>query len=97
MLAKAVDPSAPRDEHRGETFGHPIAEGVVAVHHQHFFNFRLDMDVEGAGGNRVIELNAEPLPIGPRNPLGNAFVMNEKPLRSEVEARRSVRMESGRC
>ncbi len=39
--------------------GHMVARNLSAVHHQHFFSFRLDMDVDGAA-NRLIEMNSAP-------------------------------------
>jgi primary-amine oxidase len=66
-----------------------LAPGLAAPHHQHLFNFRLDFDVDGAA-NSVYEVDAEPVPPGPGNPLGNAFVAKHTLLRREAEARRTV-------
>src|SRR5579871_5167375 len=30
-----------------EPYGHIVAKNLAAIHHQHFFSFRLDMDVDG--------------------------------------------------
>src|SRR5258708_1914842 len=35
------------------TYGHRVGPGVLAVSHQHFFNFRLDLDVDGPTPNTV--------------------------------------------
>ena len=78
------------------THGHLVAEHVAAVHHQHFFNFRLDLDVDGHSGNTVVERDTEALPPGPRNPYGNAFVMKESPLRIEREAQRQCSLAANR-
>ncbi len=77
------------------SFGHAIAPGLSGIHHQHFFNYRLDFDVDGIN-NCVVELTAESLPEGPENPYGNAFQMKETPLRSEREARRRLDLASAR-
>ncbi len=85
-------------EHGGyhqEEFGHVVADGVAAPHHQHFFNFRLDFDVDGAN-NTVVEQNTVALPPGPRNPYHNAYAMKEIPLRREIEAQRSLNLASHR-
>jgi primary-amine oxidase len=82
-------------EHAEESHGHLVAENVEAVHHQHFFNFRLDMDVEGTA-NSVVEMNTEALPAGPKNPYQNAFVMKETLLAKEQQAQRQVHMSSSR-
>jgi primary-amine oxidase len=57
--------------------------------HQHFFNVRLDMCVDGIR-NSVVEVATETDELGPDNPHGNAFHAVERPLRTELEARREV-------
>src|SRR5208283_3974758 len=66
-----------------------------APHHQHFFTFRLDMDVDGAA-NRLVEMNSAPIPTGPRNPYGGAFRMEETVLATERQARRNLNLASSR-
>jgi len=39
-----------------ERFGRLVGRNIVAPNHQHFFNFRLDMDVDGEH-NTLVELN----------------------------------------
>lgn len=68
-----------------ERFGTLIAPGVVAPNHQHWFNFRLDFDVDGPN-NSVLEMNtraADP-------PEGNAFTLHETLLRTEREGARDL-------
>jgi len=65
------------------------------VHHQHFFNFRLDMDVDGSR-NSVMEMNTQAEAPGRSNPYKNAFVMKETLLGSESEARRNLNLASSR-
>jgi primary-amine oxidase len=72
-----------------------VAKNLLAVHHQHFFSYRLDMDVDGVA-NRVLEMNSVPMPVGPKNPQRNAFTMEETPLRTEHEAERSLNLETSR-
>ncbi len=55
------------------SYGQLIAKNIFGVHHQHFFNYRLDMDVDGQA-NSVMEMNVKGLPINEQNPLGNAIV-----------------------
>ena len=50
-----------------------VAPGLYGPHHQHFFCMRLDMAVDG-DANTVVEVDSEPLPPGPENPYGNAWV-----------------------
>jgi primary-amine oxidase len=96
LLTKGAPPLAagPGDP-EGPRHGHLVADGLEAVHHQHFFNFRLDLDVDGTN-NTVVEHNTEAAPPGPDNPHHNAFVMTETPLRREGEARRRLDLASQR-
>jgi primary-amine oxidase len=66
-----------------------IAPQVYGPNHQHFFNVRLDMMVDGPS-NTVYELNSEAVPPGPDNPYGNAWVVRATPLRRESEAQRLI-------
>jgi primary-amine oxidase len=81
---------------QADAYSHMVAKGIAAPHHQHFFTFRLDMDVDGAAANRVVELNSAPVPAGPGNPYGGAFVMKETPLRTEHEGQRKLSLASSR-
>jgi primary-amine oxidase len=90
----ASDRSESNGEHEGR-FWHLVAPNVAAVHHQHFFNFRLDFDVDGAA-NAVREINTRALPAGPDNPSLNAFVMEETALRTEHAARRDLELTTAR-
>jgi primary-amine oxidase len=64
-----------------------VDRGLAAPNHQHFFCFRLDLDVDGVA-NSVREVEAEPVPRGPANPLGNAFRARVTSLSRESQARR---------
>jgi primary-amine oxidase len=75
--------------------GHLVSANVVAPHHQHFFNFRLDFDVDGTS-NSVHEMNTRAMPMGPRNPSGNAMVMEETLLATERAAQRTMNMQAAR-
>jgi primary-amine oxidase len=72
-----------------------IAPGLYAPNHQHWFNFRLDMMVDGPT-NSVYEVDSEPLPPGTDNPNGNAWVARRTLLGRESEAQRSVAPLAGR-
>ena len=75
--------------------GHLVDPLVMAPHHQHFFNFRLDFDVDGVN-NTVTEMNSSSMDPGPGNPNGNGFLMQETKFNLETEARRSLDMEAAR-
>jgi primary-amine oxidase len=64
-----------------------VAKNIVAPNHQHFFNMRLDLDVDGAA-NGVVEMNSYASPQGPKNPNGNAFYATETVLDTERAAQR---------
>ena len=81
----------------GETPRHGVlvAPGLNAHLHQHFFNFRLDLSVDGES-NSVHEVNTVSEPLGPDNPHGNAFYAEATLLKTEVEAQRVVDPMRGR-
>jgi len=66
---------------------HLVAPGIVAPSHQHFFSYRLDLDVDGARPNLAFEQNTRALPRSRRgNPEGLWFAMEDHPLRAEAAA-----------
>jgi primary-amine oxidase len=98
METKAVNLKTVADphDHSGDLkYGHLVAENVLAVHHQHFFNFRLDLDVDGSK-NSVAEMNTRALPPGDSNPYRNAFTMDETVFHNEQEAERQMSMAESR-
>jgi primary-amine oxidase len=72
-----------------------IAPGLGAMYHQHLFNARIDMDVDGTA-NTVYEMDLVPAPAGPANPWGNAMVTHSTPMVSESSARRCNDSAAGR-
>ncbi len=64
-------------------------DGLYAPIHQHFFNFRLDLDVDGQT-NTVYEEHVEAEPAGPDNALGAAFRTVRTALRTELEAQQLI-------
>ncbi|MGH3261589.1 MAG: primary-amine oxidase, partial [Trebonia sp.] len=64
-------------------------DGLYAPIHQHLFNFRLDLDIDGTA-NSIYEVNVEPEPDGPDNPERSAFRAKQTPLRRETEAQRDI-------
>ena len=73
-----------------------VAPNVTAPNHQHFFSFRLDMDVDGVK-NEIHEMNVEPVPAGDANKSGNGFAMKDTLLRTEKAAERSLNAQTARC
>jgi primary-amine oxidase len=72
-----------------------VAPGLNAMVHQHFFNMRLDLDVDGPR-NAVDEVWTESLAPGPQNPYGNAFRPCRRRLATEQQAKRTVDARSAR-
>ncbi|MBO9358929.1 MAG: primary-amine oxidase [Thermomicrobium sp.] len=64
-------------------------DGLFAPIHQHFFNFRLDLDVDGPI-NRIYEVDLVPEEPGPHNPEHNAFYPRKTLLATELEAQRLI-------
>ncbi len=66
-----------------------LAPDLAAPHHQHLFNVRLDMAVDGFE-NTVHEVDLVAADAGPENPYGQAIVTRTTPIRSESEGRRHI-------
>jgi primary-amine oxidase len=80
----------------GLPFGTLVKPHVEAINHQHFFVFRLDMDIDGGPNNSVMEMNARLVPPGRQNPYGNGFVVDHTHFMNELQAQRSVNYETAR-
>jgi primary-amine oxidase len=76
-------------------FGGMIDENLGGPTHQHFFNARLHMDIDG-GGNSVTEHEFQPRPMGGDNPHGNVFDTTSRTLQREQDAIRVADGASGR-
>jgi primary-amine oxidase len=66
----------------GSPWATEVAPGLGGPAHQHFFNARLDMTVDGVD-NTVDEVDLVRLPVGPANPHGNAFTRSFTRLATE--------------
>jgi primary-amine oxidase len=96
MSVKGVVANAEDNHLHNSRYGHLVAPGIEAVHHQHFFNFRLDLDIDGADANSVVEQNAMAMPAGKDNLHNNAFTMQETIFKRELEAQRSLNIATNR-
>jgi primary-amine oxidase len=77
-------------------YSHLVAPNIEAPNHQHFFNFRLDFDVDGPENNSVLEMNTEAAPPDTNQPNVLGFGMKETLLQQEQDAQRLVNMSSSR-
>jgi primary-amine oxidase len=66
-----------------------VAPGLAAPLHQHLFNVRLDVEIDGPD-NAVFEVDAVPTPAGDGNPVGSAFGTTTTLLETELAARRTI-------
>jgi primary-amine oxidase len=75
--------------------GARLAPDLAAPHHQHLFNARLDMAVDGFE-NTVHEVDMVAADAGPENPYNQAIVTRRTPIRRESEGRRHIDPASAR-
>jgi len=76
-------------------YGTLVAPQLYAPNHQHFFNVRLDLDIDGMA-NSAYQVDVEGEKAGPANPFENAFCAKAKLLTTEREARANLNLESAR-
>jgi primary-amine oxidase len=76
-------------------YGSMIAPQLYAPNHQHFFNVRLDFDLDGVA-NSVQQVDVTADPLDERNPFENAFTAKASTLETELQARGQVHLESCR-
>lgn len=77
-------PKAVRHAGPGEEQAAPVAPQLVAPFHSHFFNFRLDLDVDGPANSFVQgTLRERPVP-GPRR---SVWTLDEETVHSEAQGR----------
>jgi primary-amine oxidase len=71
------------------THGVLVAPQLYAPIHQHYFNFRLDMDVDGPG-NSVYEVDTIADPLGPANPYSGSYRPRYTLISNQLEAARDA-------
>jgi primary-amine oxidase len=76
-------------------WGGMVSEGLAGPTHQHFFNVRLHMMVDGEK-NSVTEHEFVPRPYGRDNPYGNVFDTTSRVLARERDAAREADGRAGR-
>ncbi len=76
--------------------GAMVAPLLYAPNHQHFFNMRLDVGIDGRH-NTVQRLDVVADALDQNNPFMNAFHVEATPLRTESEACAHLSLETGRA
>ncbi len=72
-----------------DAYGRFVDAHVVAVNHDHYFNFRLDLDVDGAKNSFVADrLVTKKLPAD--HPRRSLWVQRQRKLRRESEAKLNI-------
>jgi len=84
--------AAEAGEGRDGRYGHFVADNTVAVNHDHFFCFRLDLDIDGTQNSFVKEeLKTQMLPAD--NPRRSVWIAEPKVAKVEAEAQLQMMME----
>ncbi|MEW9668502.1 primary-amine oxidase [Ammoniphilus sp. 3BR4] len=83
------------EEGEKSKYGTMIAPQLNAPFHQHFFNFRLDTQLDGMK-NSVQEINTVAEKAGSDNPYHNAFYPEVTTFKTEEAARRIMNLETQR-
>ncbi|RXT07189.1 stalk domain-containing protein [Ammoniphilus sp. CFH 90114] len=75
------DETAEKDTRYGTLIDH----NIVGTTHQHIYNFRLDLDVDG-GNNSLLEINPKVAPNPDGGPRKSVMITEQKTVKSEQEA-----------
>ena len=76
-------------------YGNLIAPQLYGPNHQHFFNVRLDFDLDGMP-NTVYQVDAVADELGESNPFENAFYAKATKLQNEKQARSHLNLQTCR-
>ena len=80
---------APAAPAREDAYGRFVDRNIVAVNHDHYFSFRLDLDIDGAGNRFVTDrLVTRKLPGG--HPRRSLWVQEQRAAASEHDARLDI-------
>jgi len=83
--ARMTDATAAMDTR----YGTLVAPNLVAVNHDHYFNFRLDLDVDGSA-NSFLEDTYRPLTLPPDSPRRSLYVVEPRIPSNERSAQLST-------
>jgi len=79
-------------EHGGQEYGKLVAPGTLGVNHDHFFSYRLDMDVDGARNSFMAERMVQKLL--PNDPMRKSiWVVEPAMAKTEQEAILDIKLD----
>jgi primary-amine oxidase len=82
-----------KEAERADAYGRFVAPQIVAVNHDHYFNFRLDLDVDGSSNSLLIDrLKLQTLP--PDHPRRSIWVRDPTLARQEADAKLHIKHET---
>jgi primary-amine oxidase len=76
---------------RADAYGRYVDDHIVAVNHDHYFSYRLDLDVDGPV-NTLMHDALKTVRLPDEHPRRSVWMVEGTPLRSESEARLNVDM-----
>ena len=93
LEVKAVEARDAKQAKPGaDAYGRFVDRNIVAVNHDHYFSYRLDLDIDGANNRFVVDrLVTRRLPEG--HPRRSLWVREEQVPASEHEARLDINLE----
>jgi primary-amine oxidase len=91
---KAVRSRTAAEDHDGadRRYGHFVADNTVAVNHDHYFCFRLDLDVDGTS-NSFVKESLEARRVNGDTPRKSLWVTEQKIAKVESDAQLLMMME----
>ncbi len=73
-------------------YGRFVSEHTVAINHDHFFNFRLDLDVDGTN-NSFVQDNLKTVPLGAEYPRKSIWILDSQTARTEQQGKLRINLE----
>jgi primary-amine oxidase len=99
VAATADDPPSPlatdgsgTSEVRADAYGRFVDRNVIAVNHDHYLNFRIDLDVDGMANSFVADRFVTKV-LPPDNPRRSIWVREPAPARTERDGMLHMNME----
>jgi primary-amine oxidase len=89
-MVTEVDATSPQaGDEAADAYGRFVDPHIVAVNHDHYFNYRLDLDVDGPRNDLVID-RLESVELPPDNPRRSVWVAEETVARTESDAQLTI-------